>query len=98
MQCLWGAVCPRNTLRKAGLFVDYIDEHVVFVPKTPCSRLVARAQVCDCLSVIRMAWGAKMRVALQDGAALRWLVVDVCVPSGAILHASSCRVVGVGLS
>ncbi len=37
MQCLWSAVCARNRLRKAWLVVDYIDEHVVFVPKTTCS-------------------------------------------------------------
>ncbi len=46
MPCLWSAVCPRNRLRKAGLFVDYSDEHVVFVPKTACLLLVARETLC----------------------------------------------------
>lgn len=31
MQCLWSALAPRTRLSRAGLFVDYIDEHVARV-------------------------------------------------------------------
>jgi hypothetical protein len=37
MQCLCSAVCARNRLSRAELFIDYSYEHVVFVPKTTCS-------------------------------------------------------------
>ncbi len=67
LQCLWSAGCPRNRLSRAGLFIDYSDEHVVFVPKTTCSVLVSSAE----------AVRAERREILHAGSR-RWAAVLHC--------------------
>ncbi len=67
-------------LRKAGLFVDYIDEHVVFVSKTTCSAWCREHRLCTvdwCVDARTEGWRLRARVLSSRDAAgefYRWLV------------------------